>query len=97
MSHSFARFVLVFTTIFFGAFFLWPVMQILKGGFIIVLAVFTLHSGGFLMGYLLARLLRIDIIQARTISIEVGMQNSGLGVVVATKYLGAWAAVSGPA
>lgn len=67
--------------------------NILRGGFIIVLAVFTLHSGGFLFGYILARILRIDIIQARTISIEVGMQNSGLGVVLATKYLGAWAAV----
>src|SRR6187549_1788802 len=34
MSHSFARGVLVFTALFFAAFFLWPVFQILKGGFI---------------------------------------------------------------
>ncbi|MSU50972.1 MAG: iron ABC transporter permease [Opitutus sp.] len=34
MSHSFARLVFVFTTLFFSAFFLWPVLQILKGGFI---------------------------------------------------------------
>jgi iron(III) transport system permease protein len=34
MSHSFARAVFVFTALFFTAFFLWPVYQILKGGFI---------------------------------------------------------------
>jgi iron(III) transport system permease protein len=34
MSHSFARVVFVFTALFFAAFFIWPVVQILKGGFI---------------------------------------------------------------
>jgi iron(III) transport system permease protein len=34
MSHSFARVVFVFTALFFAVFFLWPVVQILKGGFI---------------------------------------------------------------
>jgi BASS family bile acid:Na+ symporter len=67
--------------------------QILSGGFSIVAAVFTLHAGGFLLGYLLSRLLRIPEIQARTISIEVGMQNSGLGVVLAVKHLTPLAAV----
>lgn len=67
--------------------------NILKGGWFIIAAVFTLHAGGFLFGFLLARLLRMDVIRARTISIEVGMQNSGLGVVLATKHLGALAAV----
>lgn len=67
--------------------------RILTGGWKIVAAVFVLHSGGFLLGYFLARGLRMDIIRARTISIEVGMQNSGLGVVLATRHLGAMAAV----
>lgn len=67
--------------------------NILKGGWLIVLAVFTLHAGGFFFGYTLARLLKMDIQRARTISIEVGMQNSGLGVVLATKHLGGLAAV----
>ncbi|MDL5046525.1 bile acid:sodium symporter family protein [Oscillatoria amoena NRMC-F 0135] len=52
-------------------------------GPILLAAVFTLHTGGFALGYLLARLLRLDIIASRTVSIEVGMQNSGLGVVLA--------------
>jgi iron(III) transport system permease protein len=34
MSRGFARVVLVFTLLFFAAFFLWPIIQILKGGFI---------------------------------------------------------------
>jgi iron(III) transport system permease protein len=34
MSRSFARIVLAVTTAFFAAFFLWPVGQILKGGFV---------------------------------------------------------------
>jgi BASS family bile acid:Na+ symporter len=46
-------------------------------------AVASLHAGGFLVGYLLTRLTGSDITTSRTISIEVGMQNSGLGVVLA--------------
>lgn len=34
MSHAFARFVLFVTGVFFAAFFVWPVMQILQGGFV---------------------------------------------------------------
>ena len=67
--------------------------QILSGGISIIAAVFTLHAGGFLLGYVFSRLLRIPETQARTISIEVGMQNSGLGVVLAMKHLTPLAAV----
>lgn len=49
-------------------------------------AVFGLHAGGFLLGYIVSRVLRFDIPVARTVSIEVGMQNSGLGVVLARKH-----------
>lgn len=34
MTQSFARFVFVLTAAFFAAFFLWPIFQILKGGFV---------------------------------------------------------------
>ncbi len=57
--------------------------QILDAGPRLILAVSTLHAGGFLLGYALIRVLRGREIVARTISIEVGMQNSGLGVVLA--------------
>jgi BASS family bile acid:Na+ symporter len=49
-------------------------------------AVFGLHAGGFALGYALTRLTRFDPSVARTISIEVGMQNSGLGVVLARRH-----------
>ncbi len=57
--------------------------HILEAGWKLIAAVFSLHAGGFLMGYTLAYIITRDVITARTISIEVGMQNSGLGVVLA--------------
>ena len=49
----------------------------------LLVAVVLLHLGGFGLGYGLTRLLRREERTARTIAIEVGMQNSGLGVVLA--------------
>lgn len=56
---------------------------ILESGDRLLAAVFTLHAAGFVLGYACARLLGRPERTARTISIEVGMQNSGLGVVLA--------------
>ncbi|MCC6483255.1 MAG: bile acid:sodium symporter family protein [Armatimonadetes bacterium] len=56
---------------------------ILSSGLTLVAAVASLHAGGFLFGYALSRLMTGEEITARTVSIEVGMQNSGLGVVLA--------------
>ncbi len=42
-----------------------------------------------------ARLAGLDIRTARTVAIEVGMQNSGLGVALAVKYFSAVAALPG--
>jgi BASS family bile acid:Na+ symporter len=58
-------------------------VEILAAGGRLLLAVFALHTGGFLLGYILSRAIRADVITSRTVSIEVGMQNSGLGVVLA--------------
>jgi len=52
----------------------------------LVAAVALLHVLGFGLGYLAARLAGHDRRVARTISIEVGMQNSGLGVVLARRH-----------
>ena len=49
----------------------------------LLLAVTLLHSGGFYLGYIVGRLFGFDLGVTRTISIEVGMQNSGLGAVLA--------------
>ncbi|XP_051151825.1 probable sodium/metabolite cotransporter BASS1, chloroplastic [Andrographis paniculata] len=62
--------------------------SILMSGHQVVLAVALLHASGFFFGYVLARMLGIDVSSSRTISIEVGMQNSVLGVVLATQHFG---------
>ncbi len=57
--------------------------QVLDAGFRLVIAVFSLQAAGFMFGYLGGQLLIGQILTSRTISIEVGMQNSGLGVILA--------------
>jgi len=52
-------------------------------GLTLFAAVFSLHSCGFILGYVISRIFRSNDVVAKTISIEVGMQNSGLGVVLA--------------
>jgi BASS family bile acid:Na+ symporter len=55
---------------------------LLSAGLPLALGVVSAHAGGFLGGYLIGRV-RLSRSAARTLSIEVGMQNSGLGVVLA--------------
>lgn len=50
------------------------------------LAVALHNTGGLALGYGLAKLARLDAVRCRTISIEVGMQNSGLGVALAKHF-----------
>ncbi|PON98552.1 Bile acid-sodium symporter/arsenical resistance protein [Trema orientale] len=61
---------------------------ILKSGPQVVLASSLLHASGFFFGYIFSRMLGLDVASSRTISIEVGMQNSVLGVVLATQHFG---------
>ncbi|KAL3503060.1 hypothetical protein ACH5RR_037509 [Cinchona calisaya] len=61
---------------------------ILMSGQQVVLATVLLHASGFFFGYVLSRMLGLDVSSSRTISIEVGMQNSVLGVVLATQHFG---------
>jgi len=59
-----------------------------------IFAVVVLHNGlGLLLGYLLARAFGLNVAQRKTMSIEVGMQNSGLGVALATAHFSPLAAV----
>ncbi len=64
-----------------------------ESGLQLVAAVFLLHAGGFLLGYGFAKAFGYDQSICRTISIEVGMQNSGLGVALARKHFSPAAAV----
>jgi BASS family bile acid:Na+ symporter len=56
---------------------------LLEQGALLLLACLLLHGGGFLLGFLMARLVGASSQAQCTISIEVGMQNSGLAVVLA--------------
>jgi len=60
--------------------------QFKRSGGELILAVLLLHSGGFLLGYVCSRLLRCDELTSRTISVEVGMQNSGLAAALARQH-----------
>jgi bile acid:Na+ symporter, BASS family len=61
-----------------------------------VMAAVVLHNSiGLAAGYGLARLARADEASARTIAIEVGMQNSGLAVALALKFFTPAAALPG--
>jgi BASS family bile acid:Na+ symporter len=67
--------------------------QVMESGGRLIAAVFLLHVGGFALGYLFARLFGYDKIICRTVSIEVGMQNSGLGAVLARQHFSLAASV----
>lgn len=49
-------------------------------------AVFAVHAIGFGVGYFWARFFKMPIKESRTVSIEVGMQNSGLGSSLAKTH-----------
>ncbi|MFW7186448.1 bile acid:sodium symporter family protein [Lysinibacillus sp. BNK-21] len=67
--------------------------SIASAGSIIFAAVVLHNAFGLLFGYITARVLGLDESNRRAISIEVGMQNSGLGVALATAHFGPLAAL----
>lgn len=70
--------------------------QVLVAGPRLLLAVLGLHVSGFLFGYLLSKVWHRRESIARTISIETGMQNSGLGAHLARKHFPAGSGVDIP-
>ena len=69
---------------------------ILESGTSLLAAVVILHFLGFLFGYGLSRTLRISDRDARTISVEVGMQNSGLATELARSHFAAFGLATVP-
>ncbi len=84
--------------------------QILESG-LMILGIVALHNGlGYVLGYWTSRIFKLAEIDCRAVSIEVGMQNSGLGVALAATHFAAspitalpsaifslWHNISGPA
>ncbi len=64
--------------------------KLLAGGLVIVLVVVLHNVCGLLLGYLTGRLLGLSEAKKRAISIEVGMQNSGLASSLATLHFAAY-------
>ena len=64
--------------------------KLLAGGLVILLVVVLHNLCGLGLGYLLGRLLRLSEPKKRAISIEVGMQNSGLASSLATLHFAAY-------
>jgi bile acid:Na+ symporter, BASS family len=60
--------------------------RIMTSGLLILLVVVLHNVIGYLLGYAVARLMRLDSSKCRAISIEVGMQNSGLATSLATVH-----------
>ena len=56
---------------------------ILNSGIKLIIVLMILHLIGFIMGYGLSKILLKNEKVSKTIAIEVGMQNSGLGAVLA--------------
>lgn len=66
---------------------------VLSVGLVVVLAV-VLHNGlGYVLGYLIARFAGLPVPGRRAVSIEVGMQNSGLAAALATVHFSPAAAL----
>ena len=64
--------------------------KLLAGGLLIVVVVMLHNICGLSLGYLIARLLALSEPKKRAVSIEVGMQNSGLASSLATIHFAAY-------
>lgn len=64
-------------------------------GPLVLLAVILHNSFGLAGGFYISRLMGFNLQQSQTIAIEVGMQNSGLGVALALQFFSATAALPG--
>ena len=54
---------------------------------LLVFAVVVLHNGlGYLLGYALGKLFHLNVPKCKCLAIEIGMQNSGLGVALANAH-----------
>jgi len=69
--------------------------QLLQVGPVTLAAVMLHNILGLAAGFYLSRLFGFDLRQSQTIAIEVGMQNSGLGVALALQFFSATAALPG--
>ena len=64
--------------------------KLLTGGLLIILVVMLHNICGLALGYLIGRIMKLEPSKRKAISIEVGMQNSGLASSLATLHFAAY-------
>lgn len=69
--------------------------QIMETGLLIMVVVMLHNLLGYALGFAVAKALRMNLAKSKAISIEVGMQNSGLASSLALMHFGAAAAIPG--
>jgi BASS family bile acid:Na+ symporter len=69
--------------------------NLLSVGLLTLIAVVLHNCCGLMAGFYISRLFGYDLKRSHTIAIEVGMQNSGLGVTLALEFFSATAALPG--
>ena len=67
--------------------------KLLEAGLVVLLAVVLHNLFGLVLGYLTGKFARLPEASARTLSIEVGMQNSGMAATLASAYMSPLAAL----
>ncbi|CAH0322652.1 bile acid:sodium symporter family protein [Pseudomonas mediterranea] len=67
--------------------------KIAESGLLIMAIVMLHNSFGYLLGYFTGRLFGLPLAQRKTLALEVGMQNSGLGAALASAHFSPLAAV----
>lgn len=70
--------------------------KLLDSGVVVIIVVALHNLLGYLLGFILAKCLRLDIKKSAAISIEVGMQNSGLACSLAQQHFNAMALATVP-
>ena len=69
--------------------------RIIETGALIMLVVMCHNLLGYTLGFVVAKVLGMDMAKVKAVSIEVGMQNSGLATSLALLHFGAAAAIPG--
>ncbi|WP_191485223.1 bile acid:sodium symporter family protein [Pseudomonas sp. FEN] len=67
--------------------------KIAESGLLIMAVVMLHNSFGYLLGYFTGRLFKLPLAQRKSLALEVGMQNSGLGAALASAHFSPLAAV----
>lgn len=67
--------------------------KIAESGLLIMAVVILHNSFGFLLGYFTGKVFKLPLAQRKSLALEVGMQNSGLGAALASAHFSPLAAV----